>query len=66
MYLLLKCLIILDSNESTLTRNVLVRYIVLWTMDLLQLVPEHRLRADLVFHVRVGRVSAFEGEFFIS
>ena len=34
-------------------------------MDPSQFVPEHRLRADLVFPVRVGRVSAFEGEIFI-
>ena len=56
----------LDSYEPTLTGSVLVQSSGLWTMDPLQLVPEHRLRADLVFHVRVGRASAFERECFIS
>ena len=56
----------LDSYKPTHTGSVLVRFSGLWTMDPLQLVPEHRLRANLVFHVRVGRASAFEGEFCIS
>ena len=61
-----KCLIMLDSYDPTLTRSVLVHFIILRTMDLLHLVPDHRFRVGLVPYVRVGGVSAFKGNFFIA